>query len=63
MLKQAPSAFPKLLSLGKWLDNIKEEDVYAMRQRVQDRVEGALDSRLATQYAMTIVCAQKVIMY
>ena len=60
MITDAPAAFPKLLGLGKWLDNITDGDVRAMRQRVMDEVDGVLESRLATQYSLTIMCAQKV---
>lgn len=63
MIKKAPAAFPKILSLGKWLDKITDTDVAVMRQQVLDKVGGMLDSRLATQYALTIMCAEKVSTY
>jgi len=60
ILMLVPSAFPKLLSMGKWLDSIQEETVYTMRKLVEEEVDRILDSRLSTQYALTLMCAQKV---
>lgn len=62
-LKLAPSAFPKLLEVGKWLDGIGDDVVSEMRQKVQEQVDAGLDSRLATQYTLGIMVAQKVSVY
>lgn len=59
-LKRAPSAFPELLSVGKWLDGISDDEVAELRQKVLEKVDGTLDSRLATQYSLSIMIAQKV---
>lgn len=42
------------------MDQINDMDVSLMRQKVLDAVGGILDSRLATQYALTVMCAEKV---
>ena len=62
-LKLAPSAFPKLLEVGKWLDGIGDDVVSEMRQKVQEQVDGGLVSRLATQYTLGIMVAQEVSVY
>ena len=60
LLQDAPAAFPKLLAVGKWLEGVDEDTVCNMRDSVLRSAGGKLESRLATQYALTILCAQKV---
>ena len=60
LLQDAPAAFPKLLAVGKWLEGVDEDTVCSMRDSVLRSAGGKLESRLATQYALTILCAQKV---
>lgn len=62
-LKLAPSAFPKLLAVGKWLDGVSDDMVSEMRQKVLKQVDETLDPRLATQYTLSIIVAQKVSVY
>lgn len=63
LLQDAPAAFPKLLAVGKWLERVDEDTVFNMRDSVLRSTGGKLESRLATQYALTILCAQKVRIY
>ncbi len=63
LLARAPAAFPQLLSVVKWLEGVENDKVRSMRERVQESVGQQLDSRLATQYALSILCAQKVKLY
>ena len=63
LLQIAPAAFPKLLKVGKCLDDISDDEVRSMREQVLDKVDGVIDARLATQYVLTIMCAQKVSRY
>ena len=60
LLARAPAAFPQLLSVGKWLEGVKNSEVRALCEDIRENVGRQLDSRLATQYALTILCAQKV---
>ena len=60
LLQNAPAAFPKLLAVGKWLEGVDEDTVCNMRDSVLRSAGGKLESRLATQYALTILCALKV---
>ena len=58
---RAPAAFSKLLSIGKWLEEIDNDSVQSLSNDVTKNVGGHMDSRLATQYAPSIMCAQKVV--
>jgi len=60
LLARAPAAFPQLLSVGKWLEGVKNSEVRALCEDIRESVGRQLDSRLATQNALTILCAQKV---
>ncbi len=60
LIQRASSAFPKLLSIGNWLEGIDNDTVHGFSERIREVVDGHMDSRLATQYALTIMCVQKV---
>ena len=63
LVQDAPAAFPKLLAVGKWLEGVDEDTVFNMQDSVLRSTGRKLESRLATQYALTILCAQKVRIY
>lgn len=62
VLEAAPAAFPVLLRLGHQLINNDREQIYSVRRQIEDVIRkksGQADSRLMTQYAISIAMAQK----
>ena len=62
ILTNAHRALPEAVSIGHWLENVSEETVYEMVDRVQGAVGGRMDGRLAMQYALYTLCAQEVML-
>ena len=60
LLHRAPAVFPELLFIGKCFEDISNDSVQKMSKQVIESVgaESKIDSRLATQYALTILCVQ-----
>lgn len=63
LLSEAHWALPQAISIGKWLKELPQQSVDDMVKRVHTAVEGEVDGRLATQYALYILCAQKVMIF
>ena len=63
ILANAHRALPEAVSIGHWLENVSEETVYEMVDRVQSAVGGRMDGRLAMQYALYTLCAQEVMLH
>ena len=65
LLEDAPAAFPTLLQIGYKLINGDHDNIYSIRGAIESRLRhGAslIDSRLMTQYAISIAMAQKVLL-
>ena len=60
MLSEAVAAFPMALRIGHYLETCTAEELYGVRDMVYDAVGCVFDSRLATQYAFSLACVQKV---
>lgn len=60
LLSNAVAAFPWALRLGHYMETCTAEDLYNVRDIVHDAVGCVFDSRLATQYAFSLACVQKV---
>ena len=52
ILANTHRALPEAVSIGHWLENVSEETVYEMVDRVQSAVGGRMYGRLAMQYAL-----------
>ncbi len=63
ILEDAPAAFPALLSVGSTFESLQDADITDLRKEIIEGVGGTLDSRLATQYCISLMCAMKVILY
>ena len=63
ILAYAPGAFPDLLKIGKKLVNecSLNSKLYLVREKVESYFPNGLDSRLATQYALSILCCEMVL--
>ena len=65
LLEDAPAAFPTLLQIGHTVIKGDHDRIYSIRGVVENMSRhGAslLDSRLMTQYAISIAMAQKVLL-
>ena len=60
VLQDAPAAFPLLLSVGRKLEQLEVSQLKELQERVAMIVVDKVDSRLATQYAISVLCAQEV---
>ncbi len=60
ILADAPAAFPDLLSVGSALESLQDSDIAPIRQDVVLAVGEGVDSRLATQYSISMMCALQV---
>lgn len=60
ILSNAHWALPEAIAIGHWLSALEEDDIHAMVDKVQDVFGGRLDGRLAMQYALYTLCAQRV---
>ncbi len=61
ILNRAVAAFPDALRVGHKVLAMDAEDVYSIRDRIQQSCgENFTDSRLATHYAMLSACAMQV---
>ena len=60
LLSDAHKALPEAIAIGKWLTELPQQNVDAMVKQVHSVISGELDGRLATQYALYILCAQEV---
>lgn len=60
ILGDAPAAFPALLAIGKKMENLQESQLKAVRCRITDLIGLNIDSRLATQYAVSILTVAEV---
>lgn len=60
LLSNAVAAFPWALRLGHYMETCTVAELYSVRDVVHDAVGCVFDSRLATQYAFSLACVQKV---
>ena len=63
ILSLAPAAFPDLLKIGKKVVSecsALNSKLYSVRDKVESFFPNGLDSRLATQYALSILCCEMV---
>ena len=60
VLSEAVASFPFALGIGHYLETCTATELYGVRDMVYDAVGCVFDSRLATQYAFSLACVQKV---
>ena len=61
VIEDAPAAFPSLLAVGKKLEDMSADCLRELQRKVAEIVEEKIDSRLCTQYCITLFCAEQVI--
>ena len=61
IIENAPVAFPFLLAVGRKLELMSPECLGELQERVANMVEERIDSRLCTQYCVTLFCAEEVV--
>ena len=59
ILEQASAAFPDALRVGKYLEDLGSEDLKMACERVCQIIPN-IEQRIAMQYALSILAAQKV---
>ena len=57
ILSESHRALPDVVSIGNWLKNLSESEVYDMVGKIQEELGGNMDGRLALQYAVYTLCA------
>ena len=65
LLEDTPASFPTLLQIGHKVINVDHDNIYSIRGAIESMLRhGAslIDSRLMTQYAISIAMAQKVLL-
>lgn len=60
MLSDAHKVLPEVIQVGNWLKRLPDTKLYAMIDKMKEAVGGHMDERLALQYALYTLCAQKV---
>lgn len=60
IIEDAPAAFPLLLAVGRKLELMSTVNLGELQERVANVVEAKIDSRLCTQYCITLFCAEEV---
>lgn len=63
ILEEAPAAFPMLLSVGKKLEAMEISSLQAIQEKIGAVIEDKIDSRLLSQYSISLFCAQEVSHY
>lgn len=63
VIENAPACFPHLLTIGHKIEMLEVEKLKELQERVTTTVAGNIDSRLATQYAISIFCALEVSLF
>ena len=63
VLEEAPATFPVLLSVGKKVEFMEMSMLQDMQRKVGDMIEEKIDSRLLTQYCISLFCSQEASTY
>ena len=60
ILEEAPATFPVLLSVGKKVESMEMSMLQDMQGKVGSVIEDKIDSRLLSQYCISLFCAKEV---
>lgn len=60
ILEEAPATFPVLLSVGKKVELMEMSLLQDMQEKIGTVMEDKIDSRLLSQYCISLFCAQEV---
>ena len=60
ILEEGPAAFPALLSVGKKLELMEMSVLQNVQEKIGAAIEDKIDSRLLSQYSISLFCAQEV---
>lgn len=60
LLKDAPSALPEIIQIGKYMKNMTTNYIYKVVKKIEEVTRRGIDGRLVMQYALCIVCTQEV---
>ncbi len=63
LIGEAPAALPEALQISKALVDMDASELYEMAARIEGVLGNSIDARLRIQYALSTVCAQKVIIF
>ena len=63
IIEEAPATFPILLSVGKKLESMEMSTLQEMQGKVGSVIEDKIDSRLLSQYCISLFCAEQVYKY
>lgn len=61
LISNAPAALPQLVQIGRFIKLTDAKLLQPTVEKIQSRLGGRIDGRLAMQYAVSLTCVEKVV--